>query len=185
MIATQADEQIAFDFLPHTPVVVQRLAGQLTSDAGLLPVAQFDARWQYTQRMADCLGGGGDARVDPTHAVLTMLRQRVYGVVAGYEDCNDHDALRDEPLFRLLAGPAGGGGGDPDAPLASQPTLSRFENAVPIAALHKLAGFLLDTGVERLKEKHGGALPASVTLDLDATDDPTHGHQQLSLFQLR
>ena len=178
MTAQQADEQIAFDFLPHTPVVVQRLAGQLTSDAGLLPVAQFDARWRYTQRMADCLGEG-DARVDPTHAVLTMLRQRVYGVVAGYEDCNDHDALRDEPLFRLLAGPAGG---DPDAPLASQPTLSRLENAIAIPALHKLLGFLLDTGIERLRDHHHGALPASVTLDLDATDDPTHGHQQLSLF---
>jgi len=177
MTAAQADEQVCFDFLPHTPVVVQRHHGQLTSDAGLLPVAQFDARWRYTERMAACLGD--DARAGPTHAPLTMLRQRVYGIVAGYEDGNDHDALRDEPVFRLVAGPAGG---DPDAPLASQPTLSRFENAVPIPALHRLLAFLLATGIERLTDRHGGALPAAVTLDLDATDDPTHGHQQLSLF---
>jgi len=177
MTAQQSDEQIALDFLPHTPVVVQRHDGELTGDAGLLPVAQFDRRWGYTRRMAACLGD--DPRLDPTHAPSTMLRQRVFGIVAGYEDCNDHDALRGEPLFRLVAGPAGGG---PEAPLASQPTLSRFENAVPIAALHRLLGFLLDTGIERLRDRHGGALPASVTLDLDATDDPTHGHQQLSLF---
>ena len=178
MTAPQADERICFDFLPHTPVVVQRHPGQLTGDAGLLPVAQFDARWRYTERMAACLGDC-DARVGPTHAASTMLRQRVYGIVAGYADCNDHDDLRGEPVFQLVCG--GGDGGDP-APLASQPTLCRFENAVPIPALHRLLGFLLETGVERLKEKHGGALPAAVTLDLDATDDPAHGRQQLSLF---
>lgn len=176
MTAVQADERICFDFLPHAPVVVQRHDGPLTSDAGLLPVAQFDARWRYTERMAACLGD--DARVGPTHARLTMLRQRVYGIVAGYEDGNDHDALRDEPVFQLVAGRSP----DERGPLASQPTLSRFENAVPIPALHRLLGFLLDTGIERLRERHGGALPAAVTLDLDATDDPTHGHQQLSLF---
>ena len=107
-----------------------------------------------------------------------MLRQRVYGILAGYEDCNDHDTLRDEPVFKLVAG-----GVPPDGdPLASQPTLSRFENALLIPALHRLLGFLLDTGIERLKEGHGGSLPAEVTPDLDATDDPAHGQQQLVLF---
>jgi hypothetical protein len=172
-------EQLSFDFLPQTPVVVQRHDGQLTSDAGLLPVRQFDQRWRYTERMAACLGD--DARVDPEHSVLRMLRQRVYGILAGYEDCNDHDALRDEPVFKLVAGglPPGGGGG---GPLASQPTLSRFENALLIPAMHRLLGFLVDTGVERLREANGGVMPAEVTLDLDATDDPAHGQQQLVLF---
>ncbi len=66
--------------------------------------------------------------------------------------------------------------------MASQPTLSRFENLATPAVLQKLIDFTINTGIERLKQKHGGRLPASITLDLDATDDPTHGHQQLTLF---
>lgn len=177
MVAAQSvtgPGQLLFNFLPQGPVVVQRHDGQITGDAGLLAVRQFDGRWRYTERLAACVG---DARVDPEHDVLRLVRQRVYGVLAGYEDCNDHDALRGEPVFKLVAGVL------PDGPaLASQPTLSRFENALLAPALHRLLGFLLETGVERLKEKHGGALPASVTLDLDATDDPAHGGQQLVLF---
>src|SRR5438874_3255971 len=106
-----------------------------------------------------------------------MLRQRLFGILAGYEDCNDHDTLGDDPVFKLVAGRL------PDGdPLASQPTLSRFENLATPAVLQKLADFLIRTGVERLKEHHGGRLPACVTLDLDATDDPAHGQQQLTLF---
>src|SRR5688572_25328831 len=168
--------QLGFDFLPQADLVVQRHEGQLTSDAGLIPVRQFDDRWRYTERMAACLEGC-DGRVDPEHSPLQMLRQRLYGVLADYEDCNDHDALRDDPVFKLVAGRLPG-----DAPLASQPTLCRFENGVLIPVLHKLMGFLLETGIEVLKERNGGALPPSVTLDLDATDDPAHGSQQLVLF---
>ena len=71
----------------------------------------------------------------------------------------------------------------PDDPaLASQPTLSRFENTPAPAELQRIIDFNIQTGIERLKQHHGGTLPASLTLDLDATDDPTHGHQQLTLF---
>ena len=106
-----------------------------------------------------------------------MLRQRLFGILAGYEDCNDHDTLRDDPVFKLVAGRL-----PEDDALASQPTLSRFENLATPAVLQKLIDFTIHTGVERLKQKHGGTLPASITLDLDATDDPTHGNQQLTLF---
>jgi hypothetical protein len=106
-----------------------------------------------------------------------MTRQRLYGILAGYEDCNDHDTLRSEPVFKLVAGRP-----IDDDPLASQPTLSRFENSVTCAELQRLIDFVIDTGVERLREKHHGELPDQVTLDLDTTDDPTHGHQQLTLF---
>jgi hypothetical protein len=106
-----------------------------------------------------------------------MLRQRLFGILAGYEDCNDHDTLRDDPIFKLVADRS-----PQDKPLASQPTLSRFENLATPAMLQKLIDFSIATGIERLKEKHDGKLPACVTLDLDATDDATHGHQQLTLF---
>ena len=173
-MSSQGAEQLSFDFVPHLPIVVQPSEGQICSDAGLLPLRQFDHRWKYTDRMARCLR---DPKPDREQSLLSMLRQRVFGILAGYEDCNDHDTLRTDPLFKLLADRL------PDGkPLASQPTLSRFENLPTPAVLQSLIDFLIDTGIEHLKLKHGGRLPASITLDLDATDDPTHGHQQLTLF---
>jgi hypothetical protein len=173
-MSSQAAEQFTFDFLPQLPVVVQQSTGQISSDAGLLPLRQFDQRWDYTGRMARCLE---DPRPSPEQTLPMMLRQRVFGILAGYEDCNDHDTLRSDPIFKLVSGRL-----PEDKPLASQPTLSRFENLATPAVLQKLIDFTITTGIERLKQKHGGTLPASITLDLDATDDPTHGHQQLTLF---
>lgn len=170
----QAADQLSFDFLPHHQLVVQRHAGQLSGDAGLLPLRQFDQRWNYTSRMVRCLDDPSPAR---GQSLVSMLRQRLFGVLAGYEDCNDHDTLRNDPVFKLVAGRL-----PQDGALASQPTLSRFENAVTPAELQRLIDFNIATGIQRLRRKHGGRLPASVTLDLDATDDPTHGHQQLTLF---
>lgn len=174
-MVTQAADLISFEFSPHLAVVVERHAGQISSDAGLLPLREFDAKLDYTRRMADLLD-------DPKpqqrgHSLLSMLRQRFYGILAGYEDCNDHDTLREDPIFKLIAGRL-----PDDEALASQPTLSRFENLPTPAVLQKLIDFTIATGIERLKEKHGGSLPAALTLDLDATDDATHGKQQLTLF---
>lgn len=167
-------EQLQFDFFPHLPIVVQRWAGRMTSDGGLLPLRQFDQHWRFTERMAGCLT---DPKPDRRHTLRSMLRQRLYGILAGYEDCNDHDTLRDDPVFKLIADRL-----PEDEPLASQPTLSRFENLATAAVLQKLIDFHIATGIERLKQHHGGKLPDSITLDIDATDDPTHGRQQLTLF---
>lgn len=181
-MSSQSVDQLSFDFFPHLPVNVQRHPGQLSSDAGLLPLRQFDQRWNYTGRLARCLvdplrQAQGRPAPGRQHSLLSMLRQRLFGILAGYEDCNDHDTLRDDPIFKLIAGRL-----PEDEPLASQPTLSRFENLATPEVLQKLIDFTIQTGIERLKQKHGGRLPASITLDLDATDDPTHGHQQLTLF---
>lgn len=173
-MSSQSVLPLTFNFLPHLPVIVQQHEEQLSSDAGLLPLRQFDQQWNYTQRFADCLV---DPKPQRQHSLLSMVRQRLFGILAGYEDCNDHDTLRDDPVFKLIADRL-----PDDEPLASQPTLSRFENLASPAVLQKLIDFTIDTGLERLKQKHGGQLPASITLDLDATDDPTHGHQQLTLF---
>ncbi|HLN33591.1 MAG TPA: IS1380 family transposase [Gemmataceae bacterium] len=180
-MSSQGAQQLSFDFLPDFPVIVQPSVGQMSSDAGLLPLRQFDQRWNYTARMAQCLF---DPKPSREQSLDSMLRQRIFGIVAGYEDCNDHDTLRDDPVFKVIADRL-----PEDKALASQPTLSRFENLATPAVLQKLIDFLIDTGIERLKQKHGGrqslrggSLPASLTLDLDATDDPTHGHQQLTLF---
>jgi len=167
-------EQLSLDFLPQTQLVVQRHQGQISSDAGLLPLAEFDQRLGYTAALARCLDDGKTGR---GHSILSMLRQRFYGILAGYEDCNDHDTLRDDPIFKMVAGKL-----PEDDPLASQPTLSRFENQITPRQLQDLVDFIADSGVRRLKQSNAGELPASITLDLDATDDPTHGHQQLTLF---
>jgi hypothetical protein len=183
-MSPQDAKQIKLDFLADLPIVVQRHEGQLTSDAGLLPIAQFDRRLNYTARMAACLkeAPSDDPRQQhrgpqAQHQKIQMLRQRLFGILGGYEDCNDHDALREDPVFKMVADRVPEG-----EALASQPTLCRFENSVTPADLQRLVDFTIATGIQRLKEKHGGTLPAQVTLDLDATDDPTHGHQQLTLF---
>jgi hypothetical protein len=176
-MSSQDAKQIELDFLPDLPMFVQRHEGQLTSDAGLLPIAQFDRRIGYTARMADCLRDVRGRMASAVHQPIVMLRQRIFGILGGYEDCHDHDTLREDPVFKMVAD------GLPEGQaLASQPTLSRFENSVTPADVQRLIDFNIATGIERLKAANGRTLPASVTLDLDATDDPTHGHQQLTLF---
>jgi hypothetical protein len=166
--------QLSLDFIPSTSVVLRPAAGELTSDAGLLVVRQFDERIGWTARFAACLRDGRD---HPEHSLLSMIRQRVYGIIAGYEDCNDHDTLRDDPVFKMIAGRL-----PEEDPLASQPTLSRLENAVGVPALLGLTDLMLELGVRRVRAAHGGKVPPRVTIDLDPTDDPTHGAQQLTFF---
>lgn len=167
-------DQLRLDFIPSHEVVLSPSAGMLTSDAGLLAVRQLDQRSGWTERFAACLT---DDRSDPTHSILSMVRQRVYGIIAGYEDCNDHDTLRDDPVFKMVTDRL-----PEDDALASQPTLSRLENSVCIPALFKLIDLTIQQGVQRVRAKHGGTLPSRVTIDLDPTDDPAHGQQQLAFF---
>lgn len=160
-----------FDFLPQKRIAVEVSAALLSGDAGLLPVRQFDEAIQLTARFAGALV---DRRCDAdvTHTKLSMVRQRIYGILAGYEDQNDHDALRSDPVFQLVCDRLPDGGD-----LASQPTLSRFENAVTIADLRRLRDVLCDEFLDSFETP-----PARITLDLDAFDDPAHGRQQLITF---
>ena len=110
--------------------------------------------------------------------MVSRLRQRVFGILAGYADCNDHDTRRNDPILKRVADRWP----EEDA-LASQPTLSRFEHLATPAVLPRLIDCLITTGIERLKQPHGGKLPATRTLDVDATDDPTQGQQQRTFDQ--
>lgn len=158
------------DFLPRKPIEIEVSRAQLTGDAGLLPIRQFDEAIRLTQRFAAALA---DARTgDVRHSNLSLVRQRIYGILADYEDQNDHDALRSDPAFKLVCDRL------PDGrDLASQPTLSRFENAVTIADLKRLRDVLCDQFLDAF-----AAPPSRITLDIDAFDDPTHGRQQLIAF---
>lgn len=163
--------QGTFDFFPQAPVVVEVSDAPLTSDAGLLPVRQFDERIGWTERFAQALRDGRTPGLIH-HSFPEMARARIYGILADYLDQNDHDTLRHDPLFKLLAGRP------PDGePLASQPTLSRFENAIDIPSLWRLQDLFIDEFIASFAKP-----PRHLTLDLDAVDDPAHGAQQLVLF---
>jgi hypothetical protein len=166
----------AFEF-GDRPIEVEVSQSPLSSDAGLLIFRQMDERLRYTEQFAGALWG--DSRMGPTHSWLDMVRQRVYGMLADYEDQNDHDALRSDPIFKIIAGrdPS-----DPKQDLASQPTLSRFENAVSIADLNRLRELFVTLFIQSFDASLGGVAPRRITLDMDAWDDETHGQQQLSLF---
>jgi hypothetical protein len=162
---------LAFNFLPARPVEIQASHAPLTSDAGLLPARQFDERIRLTRQFADALRDDRDPSLI-RQPLSSMVRQRIYGILADYEDQNDHDTLRSDPVFKLIADRL------PDDPdLASQPTLSRFENAVSIADLWRLRDVLVDLFLQSFDEP-----PRHLTLDIDAFDDPAHGQQQLTMF---
>lgn len=171
MTILQSAQQQVFDFFPALPIVVEASQSQLSSDGGLLPIRQFDEQIGLTQAFADALDDNrSPALID--HTVPEMVRSRVYGILADYIDQNDHDHLRTDPVFKLIAGrsPA-------DGSLASQPTLSRFENQVTIAELKRLRDVLIDQFVASFAQP-----PRHLTFDLDAVDDPAHGAQQLVMF---
>jgi hypothetical protein len=104
--------------------------------------------------------------------MLDMVRMRIYGIIADYEDQNDHDTLRSDPIFKLLANRS-----PEDEDLASQPTLSRFENDIDIPSLKRLRDVEVNQFIASFATP-----PLSLTFDVDAVDDPAHGAQQLVLF---
>ena len=160
---------LTFGFFSEKPVCVEPVEENLSTDGGLLVVRQWDERLGLTEGFAQQLD---DTRRDPDHSILEMVRSRVFGILAGYEDQNDHDVLRSDAVFKLLADRS-----PEDEDLASQPTLSRFENAVTPKSLLQLEKWFIDRFVNSFDTP-----PREVTLDVDVFDDPTHGQQQLTLF---
>jgi hypothetical protein len=147
-----------------------------SSDGGLVLLKAVDERLRLTETVAACLA---DPRQSGkvAHSVLDLVRQRVFGLAAGYLDGNDAARLADDPLHKLvldrepLTGPA----------LGSQPTISRFENAVSRRELVQVGRGLARTVIAYHRRRlHGRA--RRITIDLDPTDDPTHGQQELSFF---
>ena len=147
--------------------------GHLSSDGGLVLLQRVDEQLGLTARLAQCLRDERDQNL-VEQSVLDLLRQRIFGIVCGYEDCNDFDTLRTDALFKLAVGRQPLTGAD----LGSQPTLSRLENAVGPKDLLRMSAAL----VEMFVEGHHGAPPQRIILDADATDDPTHGQQEFEFY---
>ena len=163
--------QETFDFFACQPIVVEPVNTYLSTDAGLFPIRQLDEALGLTEQFAAALI---DRRDGPAlrHSFLEMTRMRVYGILAGYEDQNDHDALRSDAVFKLIADRS------PEADdLASQPTLSRFENSIGPPSLFNLRDVFIDQFIARFDKP-----PTHLTFDVDCFDDPVHGQQQLTFF---
>jgi hypothetical protein len=163
--------QLAFDFGTAKPVVVELSAAQVSSDAGLLPIRQLDEQLGLTRQFAEALTDRRHVGY-LSHTFLEMVRMRVYGILADYADQNDHDLLRSDPVFKLVCNRS-----IHDDDLASQPTLSRFENAIDTGSFFRLRELLVDQFLASFDEP-----PQTLTLDIDPFDDPTHGAQQLTFF---
>src|SRR5947209_17323833 len=157
--------------------------GLVTSDAGALLLGATDLAIDLVGRFADCFRD--HRRQDLIeHAVGTLIGQRVFGIALGYEDLNDHDELRHDPLMAVLAGKLTPRRGD-CAPVAGKSTLNRLElSRGEPSRYHRIAydaAAIEALPVTRFVEAHVRP-PEQIILDLDATDDPLHGHQEGRFF---
>ena len=165
---TECNSQpVVFSSLARRQVVGDFNGGQIVSDAGALLLREVDRKLGLVERL--------DAAIpDPRnqaliiHRQVTMLRQRIFAIALGYEDGNDHQTLRDDPLMQLVSER----GIDPDRPLASPPTICRLENRVMRRTLFDIAKVFVEVFIASHRTP-----PKELVLDFDATDDPVHGNQ--------
>ncbi len=158
------------------PVLARFDQRQSSSDGGAFLLKAADRRYKLTEALAGCLLDKRQAgKVD--HSLHELVAQRVFSIACGYPDANDSARLASDPIHKMLLDRDPVAGLD----LASQPTLSRFENAIGPKELYRMAEVLALRVIERHAERLRGRV-RRVTIDLDPTDDPTHGAQQLSFF---
>ncbi len=170
---------LGFEACGRREVVARFDGGTISSDGGAFLLRQTDQRLNLLPRLAECfLDGRNPDLVE--HSVREMLSQRVYGLALGYEDLNDHEQLRKDPVFGVLAGRE-----DLDAPLAGKSTLNRMELGAGAQDRYKKITFWKEAIDELLVqvflESHPTA-PEEIVLDVDTTDLPLHGHQEGRFF---
>ena len=182
MLVTECS-QSSFEFAgAWSRAVIARFdGGKITSNGGGLLLQQVDKRMGVLNRFSQCFLDGRDQR-RIRHGVREMLAQRIYGLALGYEDLNDHEQLREDPLLMLLAGSA-----EADRPLAGKSTLNRLELGGEFEAddrykkVHYDAARIDELLIKVFLEAHREA-PQEIVIDLDATDLPLHGHQEQRFF---
>ena len=174
-----------FEFAPvgRRNVVANFAGGAITSDAGALLLGATDRRIGLVDRFSACFIDRRDQELIE-HRISTLIGQRVFGIALGYEDINDHDELRRDPVMAVLAGKVAAGRAN-CAPVAGKSTLNRLELSRETATrYHKIAhdpASIEELFVTLFLEAHQTP-PAEIILDLDATDDPLHGHQEGRFF---
>jgi hypothetical protein len=169
---TQHTKSIDLPFHGARHLSAQFDATPITSDGGAPLLAALDKKLGLVDSLVQALTDRRDIRYTD-HSLTDLIRQRVFQIALGYEDCNDADTLRHDPVLKAACGR------DPvlDPDLASQPTLSRLENSIGPKASYRLARNLFQVYLAGHPKR-----PKEIILDLDLTDDPTHGQQELSFF---
>jgi len=168
-------QRVLFKGLSNKVVVSEFDQAHASSDGGAVLLKALDERLGLSDTLAGCLTD----RRQPgkvKHSLKELFQHRMFTIACGYADTNDAARLADDPMFKMLCGREA----TDDGLLASQPTLSRFENTVRPAELLHLAEALAQSVIDRHKRRKKKV--KQITIDLDPTDDPTHGSQQMSLF---
>ena len=159
----------------HKAMQIRFDGGRLTSDAGVLVLAEIERRLRIAERLARCiLDPRAPGRVH--HGIAEMIRFRILLIAAGYPDANDCDALRTDPAFKMAVGRLPESG----ANLCSQPTMSRLENLPTPTALKRMMASMVELFCDSF-----GTAPRPIVLDIDNTEDRAHGRQQLARFHAR
>lgn len=162
----------AFPAVERKNVTAAFDGGRITSDGGVMLLAQVERRLGIAAKLAAVIPDGRDAsRV--VHPLADILQARIFAIACGWEDADDLDSLRFDPAFKLACGRLPDSGRD----LCSQPTISRWENAPDLRSVIRLGRVMLNLWLASYPVP-----PAEVTHDIDDTCDVVHGHQQLSLF---
>jgi hypothetical protein len=164
-------QPLLFSSLNSKKIQADFNGGSLTSDAGALLMREVNRRIGLIDAINHCIPDPRNPFYT-VHQQRTMLAQRIFGIALGYEDLNDHQALREDPLFALISER-----GIKDYPLASPPTLCRLENRVDRKTLAEIAKVFVETFIASYKTE-----PDVLVLDFDATDDPVHGNQDKRFF---
>ncbi len=172
-------QSVLFSDFGDRAVVAKFDQPHASSDGGAILLQACDRRLGLTGALIGVI----DDRRQPgkvRHAIGDLVRQRLYAIACGYPDGNDASRLGSDPIHKLLCDR------DPvcGEELASQPTLSRFENAVTRADLYRMGIALAETVIERHRRRLKRKIKR-ITIDLDPTDDPTHGAQQLTAYSTR
>ncbi len=168
-----------FEACGKREIVTRFDGGRISSDGGAFLLRQTDQRLNLLPRLAECfLDGRNPEQVE--HSILEMLSQRIYGLALGYEDINDHEQLRKDPVFGILAGRE-----NLEEPLAGKSTLNRLELGAGTKDRYKKVTFWKEAVDELLVkvflESHQKA-PGQIVLDVDTTDLPLHGKQESRFF---
>jgi hypothetical protein len=168
-----------FEASGRRDIVARFDGGTISSDGGAFLLRQTDKRLNLLPRLAECFLDARNQNL-VEHSIQEMLSQRIYGLALGYEDLNDHEQLRKDPVFGILAGRA-----DLEEPLAGKSTLNRMELGTGIADRYKKITFWKDSVDELLVnvfiESHQ-SVPDEIVLDVDTTDLPLHGKQEGRFF---
>lgn len=176
-MAEQTVQTLLFPTLFAKPLVAAFDTPHQSSDGGAILLKTIDDALGLTARLAASRSEWRQAE-KIEHDLPTLIRQRCYGLACGYPDANDAARLKADPIHKLLVGrdPVTG------SALASQPTLSRFENTVGPRDLYRLTQTLADVVIGHHQARLAPTRVTRITLDLDPTDDPTHGQQELTFF---